>query len=773
MPESIDRGTEQVMPRAALALLGQFLRQYAQQHQLTLITDLDLPTDSNGGDFWCLLGPDLSVVVTVHPQPPSQDADLGGVQTPAQNNCSGEASSENCVAVRLVADAVAVDDCLGHLGLADRYQTLAPTSLSALSHFMLAWVQVCAQAGGADAKPSAGEVDSRQQERRLLLNQVIAKIQGSLELPEILETTVAEVRQFLQADRLLIYQFEQPRVDTVIPMDAGSSTPDSPRLGSPATSDPPIAGPLEVVGYITYEARSRDRLASVLNYTEQLCFRQHPDYPKKHLRHRQGQPLAIDNVAQAYQHAPCMLKFLAQMEVKSKAVAPIIVGQQLWGLVIVHQCDTVRQWQPWEIEFLQHIAEHLAIAINQAQLYQQLQKQTQNLEVCVVERTQDLRDALVAAQAANRAKSEFLATMSHELRTPLTYIIGMSATLLRWSLGDLSPRQRDYLTTIQASGEQLLRVINDILDVSKIEAGRTVLEIRPFSLASLSRQTVDAFRSEATQNSIDINLDLKLANGQDTFVADPRRVRQILTNLLSNAIKFTPAEGKVTLRVRREPNDAVFQIEDTGIGIPAAAQALLFEKFQQLENVRQREHQGTGLGLALTKQLVELHGGTVKVASEVGVGSVFTVRIPLQRSAAPLATEASDTAEPLVGRIVLVEDNEETASLICDMLTAAAYQVIWIVDGSRVIDQVDLLQPAAVITSMTLASADGGDIIAALHQRTNGQKPRVLALLSDPDEALVKQALARGANACLAKPVDPRQLLTAVNAMMAPHLVQG
>ena len=182
--------------------------------------------------------------------------------------------------------------------------------------------------------------------------------------------------------------------------------------------------------------------------------------------------------------------------------------------------------------------------------------------------------------------------MSHELRTPLTCIIGMSATLLRWSLGDLSPRQRDYLNTIHTSGEHLLSVINDILEVSKIEAGRTVLEVREFSLATLSRQSVDTFRNQAMKSGIEIVLDLKLPPGQDTFVADPRRIRQILSNLLSNAIKFTPEEGKVTLRVRKEQNAAVFQVEDTGIGIPASAQSILFEKFQQLESARQREYQG-------------------------------------------------------------------------------------------------------------------------------------------------------------------------------------
>jgi two-component system, sensor histidine kinase and response regulator len=749
MPESLTRGTEQVMPRATLGLLEQFLRQYAQQHQLTLLPPTDSPANSADDRFWCLLGPTLSLVVSTH----THEAECYGQASP-QTDPPDLAS---LVLVNLVTEVSEVEAFLAQRGLSPG--DLATTSLSTLSQFMLAWVRVCAEASATDHNP----VIDRQHERRLLLNQVITKIQGSLELAEILETTVAEVRQFLQADRLLIYQFDSSPSATVKPMDGG----DSYRLAETALPCKKSAG----VGYITYESRSSDRLASVLNYTEGLCFERHPDAPHRGTRYRQGQTVVIDDVVQTYQQAPCMMAFLTQMQVKSKAVAPILVGQQLWGLLIVHQCAYQRHWQPWETELLQHIAEHLAIAINQAQLYHQLQGQTKNLEVCVIERTQDLRDALVAAEAANRAKSEFLATMSHELRTPLTYIIGMSATLLRWSLGDLSPRQRDYLNTIQASGEQLLRIINDILDVSKIEAGRTMLDVRQFSLASVCRQSVDAYRKDAAQNGIDIALDLKLVNGQDTFVADPRRVRQILANLLSNAIKFTPAQGKVTLRVRREQNDAVFQIEDTGIGIAATAQPLLFEKFQQLENVRQREHQGTGLGLALTKQLVELHGGSIKVSSEVGVGSVFTVRIPQQQAISLAAPEPAPTLEPSVGRIVLVEDNEETASLICDMLTAAAYQVIWVVDGSQVLNQVELLQPAAVITSLTLASADGSDILAALHRATGAIKPKILALLDVDDKDQVAQALDAGASACVAKPIDPKQLLSTVNAVMAAQPV--
>lgn len=591
----------------------------------------------------------------------------------------------------------------------------------------------------------------QQLEKSLLLNQVVTKIRQSLDLSVILETTVAQVRRFLQSDRLVIYQFEA--ASTAQPL------AESNRSAAIASHS----------GIITYESRISDQWPSVLESSDNTCF---SDPPQSYQSYQQGTPTAIDNVQAAYQASPCLLSFLARFQIKSKLVAPILVQGQLWGLLIAHQCREVRHWQSWEIDFLQHIAEHLAVAIAQAQLYQQLQQQKRTLEAGVIERTQDLHDALVAAQSASRAKSEFLATMSHELRTPLTCIIGMSATLLRWSLGDLNPRQRSYLDTIHASGAHLLGVINDILEVSKIESGRTALDISQFSLSSLVRQSVEGFQEQANQKQIQLISDLKIPAGSDLFTADPRRLKQILQNLLSNAIKFTPAQGTVKLRLRFEPQVVVFQVEDTGIGIPSSQHTLLFEKFQQLETTRHRQYQGTGLGLALTKQLVDLHGGSISVQSQVGIGSIFTVRLPLQphRSLKATLAEPLTAPEPMTGRVVLVAEQEEVASIICDMLTAADYQVIWIVDGSQIVKQVELLQPVAIIVDLQLTSANSHHMIQQLRAYTTPGQIKILAIVAseaDPEQVTVRSI---GADDVVAKPIDPEELLKTINALMVdPH----
>ncbi|MBW4442308.1 MAG: GAF domain-containing protein [Plectolyngbya sp. WJT66-NPBG17] len=459
---------------------------------------------------------------------------------------------------------------------------------------------------------------AHQIEQERLINQVTTLIRHSLNLPVILETAVHQVRDFLHADRLIIYQFNFPAPSCVI---------DSDIMTVAEAITPNLDG-------ITYESRSSDTIPSILNVRN--------EYSAASLRHQQKKqhksttwttnerkPSKSSTVASLLHQSP-------MLDVQAELVTPIVVQEELWGLLIVHQCQYPRQWNDREKVLLQRVAEHLAIAIYQAKLYSELHQQKSTLEQQIIDRTQDLRDTLIAAQSASRAKSEFLSTMSHELRSPLTTIIGMASTLLRYHTQEVShtltpQKQQEYLRIIQDRGEHLLSLINDILKLSEVEAGKTILQVRKFSLAELAQRTIRLLQKKAELKQVDLVLELLPDRSQNfLFQADPQRVQQICFNLLSNAIKFTPAQGRVTMRIRVSSEGAVLQIEDTGIGIANHQRSFLFQKFQQLDATYHRKYEGTGLGLALTKQLVELHGGSIQVDSTVGVGSKFTVFLPLQ-----------------------------------------------------------------------------------------------------------------------------------------------
>ncbi|OUL18570.1 ATPase [Nostoc sp. RF31YmG] len=480
-----------------------------------------------------------------------------------------------------------------------------------------------------------------------LLNQVANQIRRSLDLSVIMATAVTQVREFLELDRLVIYKFEDTRGTSLQhPFDTAAlnGTNLRTRLGAqrgdppqslngqyspktPLNPQPPLQDYQQHGGCIVYEVRATDTIPSVLNYREEMCFLHTSQCWEKY---RQGFTLAVDDVEKTYALEECLLSFLREVKVRAKLAAPIMFEEKLWGLLIAHQCNSPREWTESETNLLTSIAEQLAIAIHQSELMRSLTQEKHTLEQRVVERTMALRDALLAAEAASRLRNEFLATISHELLTPLTYVIGMSSTLLRWPLGELSQRQRDYLQTIHDSGEHLLEMINDILDLSQIEAGKTVLNITEFSLKNVAENTVKALEDKATNEQLHLTVDLQIDPRRDRFTADATRVEQIISNLLANAIKFTPQGGNVTLRLWVEDDTAIFQVEDTGIGIPEEQLPLLFEKFQQLDTPYRRRYEGTGLGLALTKQLVELHRGRIEVESTVGIGSIFTVWIPAQ-----------------------------------------------------------------------------------------------------------------------------------------------
>jgi two-component system sensor histidine kinase/response regulator len=418
------------------------------------------------------------------------------------------------------------------------------------------------------------------------------------------------------------------------------------------------------------------------------------------------------------------------------------------------------------------VAEHLTVAITQAQHHQQLQQQKQTLEQQVAEYTQELQEVLMATQVANRAKNEFLATMSHELRTPLACVIGMSSTLLHWSFGSLNQRQRDYLQTIHDSGEHLLEIINDILQVSELEAGKTTLNLSQFPLSRLAYNCERMFREKARMGNLELKVEVYLQPNQDLFRGDARRIQQIIMNLLSNGIKFTPPQGKVTLRLWREGKVAVWQVEDTGIGIAPEQHGLLFQKFQQLDTSIRREYSGTGLGLALTKQFVDLHQGQIELESEVGQGAKFTVRLPCQvlPIVKPMVNNSGIEHFPAQGQIILLEDDEETATLICELLTAVGYQVVWLVDASTAIDQIEFLKPVAIVVDLNLSGMGNHDIITRFRQLVDMDHLKIVALGLETTITQVKRhSPPFQADLYLCKPLEPNQLITSITSLTAPE----
>jgi signal transduction histidine kinase len=231
-------------------------------------------------------------------------------------------------------------------------------------------------------------------------------------------------------------------------------------------------------------------------------------------------------------------------------------------------------------------------------------------------------------EAANRHKSEFLANMSHELRTPLNAIIGFSDVLLERTFGEVNAKQEQYVSIILTSGRHLLSLINDILDLSKIEAGRMELELGPFDLAFAIENTITLVRDRAARHSLTLGMEAEPGLGE--FVGDERKFKQILLNLLSNAVKFTPDGGRIGVRAVRADGAVEISVIDTGVGIAPEDQEAIFEEFRQVGTDYVRKREGTGLGLALTRKFIELHGGKIGVVSEPGKGSTFTFTLPVR-----------------------------------------------------------------------------------------------------------------------------------------------
>ncbi|MEG4456247.1 GAF domain-containing protein [Microcoleus sp. N9_A1] len=496
------------------------------------------------------------------------------------------------------------------------------------------------------ARKQAEAALQQQVKRERLVNSIQERIRSSLNLEEVLTMAVEEVRQFLSTDRTVIYRF------------------------NPDWS-----------GFIAVESVSVSTMPILGIDINDPCFREHyvSVYQEGHLR-------AIDNIYTAGL-SDCHVNLLSQFEIKANLVVPLLQGEKLWGLLIAHHCRSQRHWTSSEIESLQQISVQLAIAIKQSTLFEQAKTEIADRKLAETA----LQKAVVAADTANRAKSEFLSSMSHELRTPLNAILGFSQVMVRDS--SLNNQHQQHLEIINRAGEHLLALINDILEMSKIEAGRSQLNESSFNLMRLLKTLEEMFRLKAKSKKLQLNLEV--GDGVPHFVTgDEGKLRQILINLVGNAIKFTEM-GSVTLRVKNQVQESLgaktaelsdtqtkladagsehseslavstaaiqikpgwctgfnqsesladgdcvdanhlhpellrlqFEIEDTGLGIAAEEMNKLFEPFEQTKT-GQKSQQGTGLGLPISRKFVQMMGGDITVSSTPELGSKFAFDIQI------------------------------------------------------------------------------------------------------------------------------------------------
>jgi PAS domain S-box-containing protein len=474
-------------------------------------------------------------------------------------------------------------------------------------------------------------------------------------------------------------------------------------------------------------------------------------------------------------------QFLKEEKIVSYYGVPLIVKGKVVGVMEVFHRTLVERDQEW-FDFFDSLAGQAALAIDNARLWEQVQRHARDLELRVAERTAALNRTNAELEHANRAKDEFLANMSHELRTPLNSILGLSESLLEQRRDPLTEYQQTSLEIISSSGHHLLELINDVLDLSKIEAGKFDHYPQIVNIDSLCRSSLAFVKSQAFKKSITVNYDNKTS--ASNIFADPRRLKQCLVNLLTNAVKFTPEGGRVTLQVNADAEQDLveFSVIDNGIGIAPQDLKRLFQPFVQVDSKLNRQFEGTGLGLALVEKLIDMHGGSMLVESEVASGSRFTIRLPWGQKM--IAQQA--TAEPVPGPlkeppkesnvpagipseaalVLLAEDNMANILTLGEYLKSHGYKFVQAHDGSEAIEKVQASNPDVILMDIQMPVMDGLEAIRRLRKDLRFAATPIIAITALAMPGDRERCLEAGANEYMSKPVRLKLLKKTIEDLL-------
>jgi signal transduction histidine kinase len=449
----------------------------------------------------------------------------------------------------------------------------------------------------------------------------------------------------------------------------------------------------------------------------------------------EGHPIAVPNLdlVELDPH----LQVLYDDGWRSVLAVPVLRDGRIIGALVVRR-RTPGEFSEETSEFLETFASQSAMAVYNAQLFRELEQKSAELEVM------------------SQHKTDFLASMSHELRTPLNAVIGFSEVLLERLFGELNDQQDEYLRDILSSGKHLLALLNEILDLSKVEAGRMELEISTVSVPAAIEHAISMVRERAARHRITINSSIE--ETIDRIESDELRLRQVLVNLLSNAVKFTPDGGRVDVRAEPVGNELVITVRDSGPGIARDDWEAIFESFQQGRRGPPRE-EGTGLGLTLCRKIMTLLGGRIWLESEVGVGSAFHVGMPLERTVAEVSTGEGEQVDGRRSVVVIIDDDRATLELLTAYLVGTGVQVVRARDGIEGLDEIRRRRPVAVVLDIRLPGIDGWAVLGALRSdETTRDVPVIIVSILDEKS----RGLALGAASYLTKPVSRDDLIEAL-----------